>query len=536
MNKAHYKVFNIKKFKQVVLVALFAEAITSCGGGNISTPNTPLMCGTVSYPGALTPTEILESSQVWSFLSSPNLRPMKISVTTESAGLASGFTMITPFTAADVLYGQPGALMMDNSGNPLWFHPLASNLANMDFKVQRYYESPVLTFWQGSFLASGLSAPGSCYYILDNHYQIVKTVTAQNGFTSDGHEFLITPNNTALFIATKDVLLDLRPYGGAESGIVLDYSIQEIDLSNNKLIFFWDALKHIPITNTYESVGNMSSSGNIWDVYHMNAVSLTDDHNDILVSGRNTWTIYRINKPTGNIVWQLGGKQSSFTIESSASFSWQHDARFISNDLISMFDDNCCSSNSYTPPETPYSHGLFLRLNFADMTAKFESSYYHNPNVNSHSEGNLQILDNGNIFIGWGGSPHFSEFAMGGNDVNNPQKNLLYDATIPGENTTYRAYRYDWKATPFYPPNIVATSNDSGMVVYASWNGSTETKFWQIYAGTSVNDLKFVTSIAKTGFETTIPLAGNNSSYVQVKATDTNGSVLGVSAVITPTK
>lgn len=45
-----------------------------------------------------------------------------------------------------------------------------------------------------------------------------------------------------LFLATRQVQQDLTPYGGAQNGTVQDFSIQEIDLTTNKLIFFWDAL------------------------------------------------------------------------------------------------------------------------------------------------------------------------------------------------------------------------------------------------------------------------------------------------------
>lgn len=94
----------------------------------------------------------------------------------------------------------------------------------------------------------------------------------------------------------------------------------------------------------------------------------------------------------------------------------------------------------------------------------------------------------------------------------------------------------NWVGTPSYPPSIATATNDSGLVVYTSWNGSTETKFWQIYAGTSINNLQLITSVAKTGFETVIPLVGNNSSYVQVKAVNANGAVIGASTIIGPSK
>lgn len=53
------------------------------------------------------------------------------------------------------MVGQTGSLIVDNSGDPIWFRPLSSTrLQNADLKVQTYHDSrtgtaqPVLTWWQ----------------------------------------------------------------------------------------------------------------------------------------------------------------------------------------------------------------------------------------------------------------------------------------------------------------------------------------------------------------------------------------------------
>ncbi len=507
----------------------------------------PCECGTVPYPsntGYITPDPILFSPQVWSFVSEPNLHPMKISVNVLNPGISPGLIFVAPYAfSADAIYGQPGSLILDNEGNPFWFRPLSTpNLMNTDFRMQHLNGQPVLTFWQGTLASppaytnapGGSSEPGSCYYILDNTYAVVQTVSAQKGFTSDIHEFLLTPSNTALFLSTTIVPMDLTPYGGPKKGYVQDFAIQEVDLRTNDLVFFWDALDHIPLTDSFESASSATSSGNIWDAFHCNSIGLTESTNDIILSGRNTWTIYRINKPTGNIIWRLGGKQSSFTINSGAEFSWQHDARFLSGTMttntISMFDDNCCESDT-VPPGTPPAHGLVLQLDLNAMTASLATSYYHDPLINVGSQGNVQTLSNGNKFVGWGQSQYFSEFAAAGNTEANPSLNLLYDAQMPNNNYTYRAYREAWVATPYYPPSIAVRSSNGQTTVYASWNGSTETVAWQVLAGSSPNALSPVASTAKSGFETAL-LVANNGPYFQVKALNSSSGVIGVSAVI----
>src|SRR5262249_31067802 len=148
-------------------------------------------------------------------------------------------------------------------------------------------------------------------------------------FVPDVHEFIITPNQTLLFLATKVISMDLTSYGGPQNGAIHDFSIQEIDIATNKLLFFWDAIDHIPLSSSFLPASTAVESSNIWDPYHLNSLGLiSDNQDDLLISGRNTWTIYRLNKTTGNFVWRLVGDGSGdFTIPNPvATFAWQHDA------------------------------------------------------------------------------------------------------------------------------------------------------------------------------------------------------------------
>jgi len=506
--------------------------------------STPCLCGTIPYPsntGYVTPNAIIDSPQVWNFVSEPALRPMKVTVNTyDVANTSPGLIFIAPYAFSDApSIGQQGNLIVDNLGNPIYFRPTNSpNLMNTDFRMQQYNGKPVLTFWQGTLatppaytnLPAASSETGSCYYILDNTYEVIQTLSAQNGYTSDIHEFLLTPTNTALLLGTKAIPMDLTPYGGPQNGYVNDFSVQEIDLTTNELLFFWSALAHIPLSDSFEPASTAASSSNVWDAYHLNAVGITDSPEDILVSSRNTSTIYRIHKPTGAIVWQLGGMHSDFTLEPGAEFSWQHDSRFLPNNVISLFDDNCCESETI-PPGTPYAHGLVLQLDLVAMTATALTTYYHDPNVNVASQGNVQTLSNGNKFIGWGQAQYYSEFLPPGNTEGDPALNLVYSASFPTNNFNYRAYRNNWVGMPYYPPSAAVKRSNGQVVVYASWNGSTETVSWQILAGKRSTNLVPVASGLKTGFETPISVS-NNGPFFQVQALNSSGEVLGVSNIV----
>ena len=483
------------------------------------------------------------SSQVWNFVSAPNLHPMKVTINMNKGGTASGLIFVAPYTAyGETMIGQTGALIMDQAGNPVWFRPLDSRyVQNTDFRVQYYKCKPVLTMWQGTIsgtqsenpnLPAGDPEPGAYFQIINQNYKIIKKLTAQKGYTADVHEFIITDRNTALFTAVKQVPADLTPYRGPVDGYFDNYSIQEVDLETGKLLFFWDVLAHVDPADSMMPASSATSSNNIWDCFHVNSVE-EGPNNTLLISMRNMWAIYNIDKETGNIIWQLGGKQSDFTLEPKAKFYWQHDARYRSGKRISLFDDGCCASTS-SPPESK-AHGLILKLDFQDMTANVDRGYYHDPMLYVPSQGNLQKLSNGNQLVGWGQEPYVSEFANAGNTEKNPSLNFLYDMQFPNQNLSYRAFKNKWIGLPLYPPSIaVELFCEDAVIVYASWNGSTETVAWQVLVGPKPDRLSVVVdSTPRTGFETDI-YVNSNGPYFQVNALNSCGHVIGTSRIVHP--
>ncbi|TQF07979.1 hypothetical protein E6W39_01120 [Kitasatospora acidiphila] len=467
---------------------------------------------------------------------------MRVAVTTQEPGTAPGQIFLGPYSVGQTV-GQTGALMVANSGDPVWFRPLSSShLQNADFKVQTYHDTrtgtaePVLTWWQGTIaipptytnLPAGSPEPGGCYYIYDSHYRLLRTVLARHGFNADEHEFLLTARGTALFIASKAVPMDLRPYGGAEDGAIEDSEVQEVDLATGRLVYSWDMLEHVNPADSEVPASDASSSGGVWDAFHMNSIDEGPD-GQLLISARNMWAIYDISRASGQTVWQLGGKKSDFTLGQNADFYWQHDARFRPGNLISMFDDGCC--NTDTPAEQQ-SHGLVLSLDFQSHKATAVRTYYHQPTLYSQSQGNAQALSNGDEFIGWGQNQYYSEYAGAGNTEGDGLRNLLYDAKMPGSNISYRAFRDEWVGKPWYPPSAAVRGRPGKNTVYASWNGSTLTRAWQVLAGRRPDALSVVVERAdRSGFETAVS-TDSRGPYFQVRALDENGKVIGTSCVV----
>ena len=108
-----------------------------------------------------------------------------------------------------------------------------------------------------------------------------------------------------------------------------------------------------------------ASASTPWDWFHINAVHLDTDGN-LLIDARNTWTTYKVNRWTGNIIWRLGGKDSSFTpaaapgqvLDSAGEiFAWQHDPEALGDGVYTFFDNESSGT-----PLLPYSRAITVKL------------------------------------------------------------------------------------------------------------------------------------------------------------------------------
>jgi hypothetical protein len=256
--------------------------------------------------------------------------------------------------------------------------------------------------------------------------------------------------------------------------------------------------------------------GEPYDYFHLNTIQRLPNGN-LLITARNTWGVYEIDRATGQIVWQLGGKSSDYKLGKGAQFEWEHDAE-LHNGLLTVFDD------ADTPQEEKYSRAIVLRLNNHARTATLVRSYTHTPGVLSGSQGNMQPLPDGNTFIGWGADPDFAEYTRHGRQI----LNFTFQNVV----NSYRAYRFVWSAQPSTPPAATFKKGSGNQgTVYASWNGATDVASWELLAGPSPTSLTRVSTTPSQGFETAIHTT-TPEPYLVVQALSKTGVVLGTSATI----
>jgi hypothetical protein len=455
------------------------------------------------------PVETGAASEEQSFESRPDLHPPLLTVTASSPAVAPGDEFVAPYSGP----GQAGPMIVDPSGGLIWFKPLAANVSATNLRVQAYEGKPVLTWWQGDISVHGFGIGEDV--IDDSTYTEVAHVKAGNGHEADLHEFQLTPQGTALITAYDPILCNISSVGGPAYGAVTDGVYQEIDVKTGLVMYEWTSLDHVGLSESYEQA-RASSTRWPYDYFHINSISVDRD-SSLLISARNTWTVYRLDAATGQIAWRLGGKHSSFAETPEARTAWQHDPRELADGAISIFD------NGASPQVHSQSRGIVVGIDQQTGAATLLAQLTHTPPLVAASEGNVQALENGDWFVGWGQLGSFSELSSTGA--------LLFDAHFPAHVRSYRDLRFPWTGTPAHEPAYAFVASVPGTgTVYASWNGATLVSSWRVLAGASATALKAVTQVARTGFETAIPLpAATPGPYLAVQALGAAGQVLGTS-------
>ncbi len=435
--------------------------------------------------------------------SQPGLHPPLVRATS-NPDRTNGDIFVTPANSR-----QHGPMILNSQGQLVWFD-YVPGLEVFNLEVRRYRHKPVLTWWQGK-LSNGHGASGADV-IMNSSYQSVAVLHGGYGYSSDLHEFQVTPQGRALIDAYVPVPANLSSVGGPSNGTVLDCVIQELDIKTGRVLWEWHALGHVPLSDSYASPG-----GSTYDYFHLNSIEQLPGGR-LLVSARNTWSVYMINEHTGRIEWTLGGKSSNFSIGSGANFEWQHDAVLHRNGLLTLFDD------AAVPQEEGESSAKELRVNTNARTVSLVARFTHSPPLLTGAEGSVELLKHHDVFVGWGSTPQFSEYDASGHQI--------FNGSFLAPVNTYRAYRFAWTGHPQTRGAVAVSPGPNGAVtVYASWNGATNVAAWRVLGGDSPKRLMPLGNAKEQGFETAIHIH-SEPRYFAVQPLDGSGHVLRQSSPV----
>ncbi|KAI2631672.1 Arylsulfotransferase-domain-containing protein [Xylaria nigripes] len=399
-----------------------------------------------------------------------------------------------------------------------------------DAYIGRFKGSDYLVFLGQEKLAH--SSSRSCL-LYDATYTLAYNVSSPGPESASmgTHECQLTSTGSVLAILTEIIPFNLTAVGGPEDGKIVDNIVQEIDVESGELLWTWRASHHLSLSESYSELKEGSGA---YDYAHINSAERTSEGN-FLISARHTHSIILVDRESGEIQWRLGGKNNSFVDMSggrATDFAWQHHARFGKDGQtqLTMFDNHDksiivgCTGNC--------TRGKHIELDYSNFTARLISEFYHPENLVSRFEGSYQTLQNGNVLLGWGANPTFTEHTSSGECVLDIQFDIwrLED----GYPANYRAFKMKWQAYPNWDPDIAAYRSglDGQSKVYVSWNGATEVAMWQLLGGdTKDNVTQPLIAVPRAGFETEISLK-TILSYVRAAALDKNGKILGTTAII----
>lgn len=234
------------------------------------------------------------------------------------------------------------------------------------------------------------------FYILDSTFSLVDSFKCNNANT-DIHDFHITPNGHYWFICTEDSTMDLSGIltrngdPGSPNATVRGVVLQELD-ANRNLVADWHGFDHFDIA---DSDTIFFSNPAFLELNHSNSI-FVDAQGDVLLSSRANHEVTYIDWPGGDVLWRLGGPNNEFTFlnDPANGINAQHDARFLPNGDLSIFDNGGFRSPGRA-------RGVVYTLDTAARTATVVQEFV-NPNLNSTGMGNFDIRPNGDVLINWG--------------------------------------------------------------------------------------------------------------------------------------
>ncbi len=280
--------------------------------------------------------------------------------------------------------------VLDENGVPTWVR--ASHDGALDLKRQ-----PNGNFSEAR--PNGTPAAGSDIVEMNSRFEVVATHHTVDLGNTDSHDSILEPDGS-------EVLLAYVPNGGTGK---IDSVIQEVD-PQGKVTFQWD---------TRALVGESVAPASNPDYAHINSVQIVDGGQDFLASFRHLSSVLLIARQAhdglqpGDIVWKLGGRDSSFTFPDDplGGPCAQHYASMLPNGDIMMFDNGSVTGftafcvdplNPLGPVhERPQSRMVIYHLDQLAGTATLVRSYGP-PTWFGFFMGSAQYMPStGNVLVGW---------------------------------------------------------------------------------------------------------------------------------------
>lgn len=306
-------------------------------------------------------------------------------------------------TVAPLSFGANGnyGIVFDTNGVPVWWTrnriptALFTLLPNRHFAVDRFFGP-----------AEEIGLDGS----------VVRTINTVGG-ESDFHDVILLPNgNYVLATAQEEENFDLSAWGRTEPATVINHDFQILTPAG-EVVWSWNAAEHIPVNETTSTWrAEREPLTGLDDPWHYNSVEWTGD--GFIISFRHLDALYKIDYPSGEIAWKLGGTprvgdslsvRGDGVFSGGGNFSGQHDGRLQPDGTVTLFDNG--TRQDRDPRSVRY------RLDLTARTATLLEEITDPLAPVSFCCGSSRRLPRGNWVTGWGGTGHITEQRPDGSRV-----------------------------------------------------------------------------------------------------------------------
>jgi hypothetical protein len=338
----------------------------------------------------------------------------------------TGYYLIGNFIVARGGY----AMVLDGDGVPVWYY-LKSNAGVSD--VDGVVDGAV------SF-TSNSGGPFEVHAITDPPTETTVSATA---VSNDEHELQVLANGDYLVISAPTLegvdLTGLPPIRQSDGGsyvpgpgsTIKDCYIVEFEPTTGAVQWTWKASEHFdPAEDSIEPLlgAHLTDGGFVIDTFHCNAIDIDPANENLLISARQMNSIFYVERPSGTVVWKMGGAEASIDVATyipvADPFYQQHDARLqpgwstCTGGQISLYDDESLRMG----PARAVLYDVVLGGGDGGCgggTPSATVAWQYAGKQTSVAGGSFRISADGSRVIGWGLQPNyvFTEVDEKGNDL-----------------------------------------------------------------------------------------------------------------------
>ncbi len=331
------------------------------------------------------------------------------------------------------------AMILDTNATPVWYKRIEP-LRAIDVKP---FAKNTVAYMPASAGGFG-SDPNGAYNVFNLETNQVTQQIRTVGVPTDLHDLQTLPNGNRLLLSYPikhgvDLTgLPGAPGAGANETIA-DCEVQEVT-PQGQLVWKWDATDHVdPVTESTNPGITMSAGTTIYDVFHCNALDPIPG-GDVLLSMRHLNAVLRIRHSDHKVLWKLGGKPTSkdgaqlITVQnySGGSINGQHDARFLPNGHVTVFDNQAFNFAA--------ARGVEFALNLTTSTAEPVFEFVSPGNKPAAATGSFRRYGDGHSVIGWGFQAIGSSTDMLFSEVNAAGQDLI-DVSFGTGDPSYRVVK-----------------------------------------------------------------------------------------------